>query len=152
MRRADNRLLLVRTSHDALLGVLDYGDISCHLNFFLLIHHISLDDLDLRLGPVLRVGRHQAHPLYHPDTLLDPPKDGVLAVQPRRGGQSDEELTAVGVGACVGHAEDACARVCVSRRSSALVSMLPSLSHNFEMIVLFFSPVTRGHPFRLITP
>jgi hypothetical protein len=39
----------------------------------------------------------------------------VLAVQPRRRRQRDEELAAVGVGAAVGHAQDAGACVCTSR-------------------------------------
>lgn len=35
------------------------------------------------------------------------PKDGVQPVQMRRGGKGDKKLAAVGVGALVGHAEDA---------------------------------------------
>ncbi|KAL2262428.1 hypothetical protein VTK26DRAFT_1331 [Humicola hyalothermophila] len=75
-------------------------------------HHVRLVEAHLGPRPVLAVGRHEAHPPHHLDPLLDPPKDGVLAVQPGRRRQRDEELAPVGVGPRVGHAEHPRARVC----------------------------------------
>lgn len=80
-------------------------------------HHItsqlvSLDDprlenLDLVNRPVLGPRLDEPHPLDNGEPALDAAKDGVLAVEPRRRRQRDEELAAVRVGAGVGHAEDA---------------------------------------------
>lgn len=44
-------------------------------------------------------------------SALDPAENGVLAVQPGRWSERDEELRPIGIGARIGHAEDASTRV-----------------------------------------
>lgn len=77
----------------------------------LLLDNICPDNFELRDRPIRLIRLDPAHPLHDAHAARDPAKDGVLAVQPRRGRQRDEELTAVGVGPGVGHGQDPRARV-----------------------------------------
>lgn len=76
-----------------------------------LLHYLCANDLDFLGGAIFGAGLDQAHALHDAHAALDAAEDGVLAVEPGRGGEGDEELRAVGVGAGVGHAQDAGARV-----------------------------------------
>ena len=69
------------------------------------------DDLDFLQRAVARIGSHQAHALDYVHACLDPTKDGVFAVEPGSGSKSDEELTSVGIGTGIGHAQNACTGV-----------------------------------------
>lgn len=75
------------------------------------LDHPRANDLDLLDGAVVGAGLDQAHALHDAHAGPDAAEDGVLAVEPGRGGEGDEELGAVGVGAGVGHAQDAGAGV-----------------------------------------
>lgn len=76
-----------------------------------LFHHPRPDDLHLVHRLILATGLHQPHTLNDPHTTLDAAKDGVFPIQPRRRSERDEELTAVGIGSAVGHAQDSRTRV-----------------------------------------
>lgn len=56
---------------------------------------ICPENLDFALGLVALVRFHQPQPLHDPHAAAHPPKDGVLAVQPGRGCQCQEELRRV---------------------------------------------------------
>jgi hypothetical protein len=77
----------------------------------LILNHIRPNDLHLLRGPVLPIRLHHAHLPYNAHALAHSPKDGMLPVQPRRRRQRDEELTSVGIGAAVRHAQYSRARV-----------------------------------------
>lgn len=64
-------------------------------------------DLDSLLGPVFLVHGYLFNVVQHLVALQDFAKDCVLAVEVRSSDKGDEELRAVGVGALVGHADDA---------------------------------------------
>lgn len=64
---------------------------------------------------------HRPHPPDHPHPLLDPPKNGMLPIQPRRRREGNEELRPIRVGPRVGHAHDAGARVPQRQRRVDLV-------------------------------
>mmetsp|Transcript_62886 Transcript_62886/g.167235 ORF Transcript_62886/g.167235 Transcript_62886/m.167235 type:complete len:264 (+) Transcript_62886:135-926(+) len=75
--------------------------------------HLELarvDDLHL-LGGLAALAAHRLHRLDDIQALDDLAKDDVLAVEPRRGGDRDEKLRAVGVGARIGHRQQADRRV-----------------------------------------
>jgi hypothetical protein len=63
-------------------------------------------------------------------------EDNVLAVQMRRGNSAEEELGAVGVGACVGHRENACCAAATPRIKS------DSTTHNNQTILLHVKSMT----------
>ena len=66
----------------------------------------AVGDDDTLLGGA----RRGAHPLHRHDdfhALDDVAENNVLAIEPRGGNSAEEELGAVGVGAGVGHGEDA---------------------------------------------
>lgn len=76
----------------------------------------SPQDLYLLDRPVLSIRLNEAQPAHDAHTALDAPKDGMFAVEPRRGREGDEELAAVRVGPGVGHGQDAGAGVLELRR------------------------------------
>jgi len=59
------------------------------------------------VGTVPTIPRLLSDHLQHLDALNHLTEDGVLIVQPVGGHLGDKELAAAGIGACVGHAEDA---------------------------------------------
>lgn len=83
------------------LGPERAGDGSPHL-----ARRVRLKDLHVIHRTVLGVCLHHAHSIHHPYTLAHTAKNGMFAVQPLRGGQSHEELAAVGVWSCIGHCEN----------------------------------------------
>lgn len=68
-------------------------------------------DGDGMLRPVLTVGCYHAHPLDDAHATVDPTKDSVFAIEPRRRFECDEELAFIRVRARVGHAQYARPRV-----------------------------------------
>lgn len=83
----------------------------CILDLVLILNHSRFDNLDLILGTILHTRLDKPQPLNRRHPTLDPAEDGVLAIQPGRRGEGDEELAPVGVGPGIGHAEDARAGV-----------------------------------------
>jgi hypothetical protein len=73
----------------------------------LIIHDICTQKLDLLHGTVLLVCLHQPQLLDNLHSALDSSENCVLAIQPWRRCQGDEELAAIGVRSCVCHAENA---------------------------------------------
>ncbi|TFB00711.1 hypothetical protein CCMA1212_007152 [Trichoderma ghanense] len=92
-------------------------------NLILRLQNPRLKNLDLLKRPVLRPRRHEPHPPHDAHAALDPPKDGVLPVEPGRGRERDEELRPVGVWPRVGHAEDARAGV-LERRVDLVLELV----------------------------
>src|ERR1035437_2744171 len=68
-------------------------------------------EADFLFGAVLGAARNLGDLLHHVVAFDDFTEDTVLIVEPRGGGDGDEELAAVGVGSGVGHGEEAVARV-----------------------------------------
>src|SRR5580704_9665444 len=62
-------------------------------------------------GPVLRAARDLGNLLHYIIALDHLAEDAVLVVEPRRGGDGDKELAAVGAGAGIGHGEQAVLRM-----------------------------------------
>lgn len=77
----------------------------------LLLDNVCLQDLDILHRLIFTVRSYQTELLDRLHAALDPPKNRMLAIQPRRWCKSDEELRAICVGSRVGHAEDTCARM-----------------------------------------
>lgn len=71
-----------------------------------LFHHSCANDLDLVHRSVLAASLDQTHALDDPHPTLHPAEDCVLAIQPGRRRKSDEELTAICIGAAVRHAQN----------------------------------------------
>ncbi|OAQ86149.1 hypothetical protein VFPBJ_00189 [Purpureocillium lilacinum] len=94
-----------------------------HLHLLIPLQHARLHNLDILDGPILGPRAHLPHALDGAEPGLDAAKDGVLAVEPGRGREGDEELGAVGVGPRVGHAEDARARV-LERRVDLVLELV----------------------------
>ena len=69
-------------------------------------------------------------------------KHDVLAIQPGGGGDAQEELAAVGIGAGVGHAEHAGAQV------AELEVLICSMTNTGGGLVVTESPITQGFPSR----
>src|ERR1700753_2674480 len=76
-----------------------------------LLNNPSLHNAHLLHWPILRPRPHQPHAPYNLHAALHAPKHGMLAVEPRRGRERDEELAAVFVLARIRHAQHARARV-----------------------------------------
>lgn len=73
---------------------------------FLYFHNPGPNYLDLIIRPVFSIRLDEAHALDHPHSTLHSAKYRMLSVQPRCGCKSDKELTAVGVGSTVRHAQN----------------------------------------------
>jgi hypothetical protein len=82
------------------------------------------EDANVFFRAIRCVRAHQSQPIHHLDALAHPSKNSMLAltqldthltikrtIKPRRRRKRNKELTAVGVGARVGHRHDAGARV-----------------------------------------
>src|SRR4051794_23658379 len=78
---------------------------------FVVIHNVSLHNLDLLYRLVLASCLDETQLFYHTQSALHPSEDRMLSVQPRRGGQGDEELASICVGPGVCHAQNSCAGV-----------------------------------------
>src|SRR5919109_545354 len=74
-----------------------------------LFHALDPDavDHDIRLRPIARVGLYLADFLDDIQSLDDFAKHRMLVIEVRCGSERDEELAAVGVGAGIGHRQDA---------------------------------------------
>lgn len=86
---------------------------------------LGRDDLDVLDRPIQLARPRTAHLVDDIHAIDDLAKDGVLAIEVRRGGQGDEELAAVGAGPAVGHGQDALAGV--SARGVELVLELAAV-------------------------
>lgn len=76
-----------------------------------LFNNPSSYNLDLIHRPVLRPRLHKPHPLHNPQPTLHPPKNRVLPIQPRRGRQSDKELTSIRILPTIRHTQNPRPRV-----------------------------------------
>jgi len=71
------------------------------------LQHSRLNNPNLLNRPILRARPHQPHPLHDPQPLRNPSKNGVLAIQPRRRRQRNEELAAIRIRSAIRHAQNA---------------------------------------------
>lgn len=77
----------------------------------LVLDNSGPNDLDLIHWFILRVCLDKPHALNNPHPTLDSAEDSMLPIQPWCWGQGDEELTAVGIGSAIGHAQNPSASV-----------------------------------------
>lgn len=97
-------------------------------NFTSSIFPILLDDscpqnLDHVHRPVFCPSLHQSHPLYHPQSIFDPPKNGMLPIQPRGRSQRYEELASVRIRSAICHTQNPSSSV-LQRRMNLVFKLL----------------------------
>src|SRR5690606_40688835 len=81
----------------------------------LLLYNPRPHTLHLLHRPIRLPRLYKPQPPHDPHTTLDPPKDSMLRIQPRRRRERDEELAPVRVLSRVGHREDTRAGVSEGR-------------------------------------
>ena len=70
------------------------------------INNLGSYDFNLIQRPVITIRLDQTQSLNQLESRFDTAENRMFSIQPRRRGQSDEELTSVGILAAVGHTED----------------------------------------------
>jgi hypothetical protein len=83
----------------------------CQLDLLFLLHNTRLDNLDFLNWSVFRSSLDETHPFNGTHSRLNPAKDCMFSIEPRRRRKRDKELRSIRVWARVGHAQDAGARV-----------------------------------------
>lgn len=71
------------------------------------LKYLRANDLDLLQWSIFTIGLDETHSLDNLHATLDSAENSMFPIQPRGWSQGDEELTAIGVFATVGHAQNA---------------------------------------------